>query len=74
MNLSVMKRFNMKKKVSLADFKELEKILKDNMHAKIPDSHWKEVHKMMIENGKRFEAEERALRPDWKTMNTPFDL
>jgi hypothetical protein len=60
--------------VSLKDFEGLAKVFEKNRNAKIPDSHWVEVRKMVEVSHKRFEAEEKALRPTWKTMNTPFDM
>lgn len=64
----------MKKKLNLKDFEHLAKVLEKNRNVKISASHWVEVRKMVEENHKRFEAEEKALRPTWKTMHTPFDL
>ena len=61
-------------KISRADFEHLAKVLEENRNAKISDSHWKVVHKMMCERGKQFEVEEKLLRVTWHDMQRPFDL
>lgn len=58
----------------LADFAHLAKILDDNRNVEIPESHWAEVRKMMIRNGKRFETEEKALTPTDEDMKCIFTV
>lgn len=58
----------------LAEFDHLIEVLKKNRNAPIPDSHWEEVKEMMIKNGKRFEAEEKALTPTAEDMQRRFTI
>lgn len=39
-------------KLTLKDFQHLSEVLKKNMNATIPASHWVEVRKMITENDK----------------------
>lgn len=59
---------------NLKDFNELIKILEENRNAKISDSHWDKVAKMMKRNSEQFEAEEKALTPTWEDLHRPFTL
>lgn len=58
----------------LSEFDHLIEVLEKNRNAKIPDSHWDKVRKMMVENGKRFEAEERALTPTDEDLQRRFTI
>lgn len=58
----------------ISDYTPLIKILEKNRNAKIPESHWEEVKEMMIKNGKRFEAEEKALTPTAEDMQRRFTI
>jgi hypothetical protein len=56
------------------DFDYLSSVLKENINAKISDSHWVKARKIIERNNKKFEAEEKALTPSWEDMHRPFDL
>lgn len=58
----------------ITDFAHLAAVLEKNRNAKIPESHWDDVRKMMVRNGKRFEAEEKALTPTDEDMNRRFTI
>ena len=56
------------------DFSELAKILDDNRNAKISDSHWCVVSKMMKLSGKRYITQEKALVPTIEDLHRPFTI
>ena len=58
----------------ITDFAHLAKVLDENRNAEIPDSHWEGVREMMVRNGKRFEAEEKALAPTDEMMHKRFTV
>lgn len=64
----------MTKKVTLKDFEHLAKVLDENRHAKIPDSHWAEFAKVVKRNNERAEAIEKTMTPTWEDMQRRFTL
>lgn len=60
--------------MKLEDYRDLEEADIQIDYSKLNDSFWESVHKMMIDNDKKFEELEKSLRMSYEERHRPFDL